>query len=60
MRTQGMPRLLVLGLIFLLVIDPFGVCARRPPGRGGRGCARSGRQRFRRDRCGVGDLRAPR
>jgi nitrous-oxide reductase len=36
MRTQSVPRLILLGLIILLVIDLAG-CGPQPPGRGGRG-----------------------
>ena len=41
MRTQSMPRLVLLGLIILLVIDLAG-CGPQPPGRGGRGARGTG------------------
>jgi len=41
MRTQSIPRLVLLGLIILLVIDLAG-CGPQPPGRGGRGARGTG------------------
>ena len=41
MRTQGMPRLVMLGFIFVLVLTLAG-CASDPPGRSGRGARGAG------------------